>query len=303
MWRTSPSRYSPVTTGARSAVRSASARAISPMVCGSPLPLLYARRRPRQARPAGPGRRCSPPPRPRTCDEVPALPAVLEHPGRLAALERGAEERGHARVGGVARHARAVDVVVAQATPRPSGGAGPRPRPGAPGRVWWPRRRCAGRSARPPRPGRGAAVAALRARRLEPSRVQVRGPARPRPHHRRAAGTRSGPRRRRPSNRPAPAAAHPPRPSRASSTAVPRSLQRRRRARPRSPCPARPWPPGGTPRPRRAARRPRRPASRTSAHRARPPGAGGSGRGRQQGVEDDGLVPGRRAVRRRCASR
>ncbi len=42
MRRTSPSRYSPVTTGSAPPYAAASARAISPTVCGSPLPVLYA---------------------------------------------------------------------------------------------------------------------------------------------------------------------------------------------------------------------------------------------------------------------
>ena len=46
--------------------------------------------------------------------EVAALAAILEHPRRHAVLQAGAEDRGHARVGGVARHPRAVHVVVAQ---------------------------------------------------------------------------------------------------------------------------------------------------------------------------------------------
>ena len=60
-------------------------------------------------------------------DEVAALAAVLEHPRRHAVLQAGAEDRGHARVGGVARHPRAVHVVVAQpdrdaaGQPRPAG--------------------------------------------------------------------------------------------------------------------------------------------------------------------------------------
>ena len=46
--------------------------------------------------------------------EVARLAAVLEDLRRFTALEGGAEHRGHAGVGGVARHHRAVDVVVAQ---------------------------------------------------------------------------------------------------------------------------------------------------------------------------------------------
>jgi hypothetical protein len=42
MCRTSPSRYSPVTTGSGPPYAAASAVAISPTVCGSPLPVLYA---------------------------------------------------------------------------------------------------------------------------------------------------------------------------------------------------------------------------------------------------------------------
>jgi signal transduction histidine kinase len=42
MCRTSPSRYSPVTTGSGPPYAAARARAISPTVCGSPLPVLYA---------------------------------------------------------------------------------------------------------------------------------------------------------------------------------------------------------------------------------------------------------------------
>ena len=40
MCRTSPRRYSPVTTGSGPPQAAASARAISPTVCGSPLPVL-----------------------------------------------------------------------------------------------------------------------------------------------------------------------------------------------------------------------------------------------------------------------
>lgn len=44
--RTSPSRYSPVTTGAGPPYASASAAASSPIVCGSPLATLYGRSSP-----------------------------------------------------------------------------------------------------------------------------------------------------------------------------------------------------------------------------------------------------------------
>ena len=57
--------------------------------------------------------------------EVAHLPAVLEDLGRLAALERGAEHRRHPRVGRVARHPGAVDVVVAQRQGRGAGLAHP----------------------------------------------------------------------------------------------------------------------------------------------------------------------------------
>jgi len=50
--------------------------------------------------------------------EIAALAAVLEHLRRRAVLQAGTEDRRHAGVGGVARHPRTVDVVVAQADRR-----------------------------------------------------------------------------------------------------------------------------------------------------------------------------------------
>ena len=124
MCRTSPSRYSPGDHRRRAAAAPRPARAaISPTVCGSPLPMLYAvqraRRRGRAVQRRHVGRRHVP-----HVDEVPPLAAVLEDPRRLAAGQRGPEEGGDARVRGVARHARPVHVVVAQR--RPPGRRSPR---------------------------------------------------------------------------------------------------------------------------------------------------------------------------------
>ena len=137
--------------------------------------------------------------------EVAHLAAVLEDPRRLARLERGAEDRCDAGVRGVARHARAVDVVV----PQPDGA-----RPGLPG----PRQRVVllGQLARriaaarvQPRvlrhelPGRASdrsARSGSRSRRRRARRGCVPAAA-----ARRAARRRSGPRRRPPSSWPAPA--------------------------------------------------------------------------------------------------
>ena len=58
-------------------------------------------------------------------DEVPALAAVLVHPGCLAPLERAAEQAGHPGVRRVLGHVRAVDVVVAQRDGGSARGAGP----------------------------------------------------------------------------------------------------------------------------------------------------------------------------------
>jgi len=58
-------------------------------------------------------------------DEVAALAAVLEHLGRRAVLQAGPEDRGHARVRSVSRHARTVHVVVPQAHRVAAGQPGP----------------------------------------------------------------------------------------------------------------------------------------------------------------------------------
>ncbi len=122
MWRTSPSRYSPVTTGRGLRTRRP-ARVPSPRPCGVPAagvvsgqyPLLGFRLKSRHV-----GRGHIP-----DVHEVPPLAAVLEDARRLTARERGAEEGRDARVRGVAGHSRAVHVVVAQRHGRTAGG--PRP--------------------------------------------------------------------------------------------------------------------------------------------------------------------------------
>ena len=162
----------------------------------------------------------------RDVDEVAALAAVLEDPGRPAGLQRRAEDRRDPGVRGVARHPGPVDVVVAQGDHGAAGLRGPRPRPGAPGRAWSRRRRCAGRAARPRRPAPASSGAPQRGQaRLEPAGGQV-GDSRGRPGGPgRARRRRTRPRRRRPSSWPAPAGRTPARAIAASSTAVPRSLQ------------------------------------------------------------------------------
>ncbi len=105
--------------------------------------------------------------------EVPELGPVLEDPGGAPGLERGTEKRRHPGVGRVARHPRAVDVVVAQRHGLPAGRPGPRP-----GQVLL---RELGGGVDVPRVHRrvlrheigGERVAAALAAGLEPARVQV----------------------------------------------------------------------------------------------------------------------------------
>ena len=54
----------------------------------------------------------------RDVDEVASLTAVLEHLGCLAPGRGRAEDGGHPGVGGVSRHPRSVDVVVAKGDDR-----------------------------------------------------------------------------------------------------------------------------------------------------------------------------------------
>ena len=212
MCRTSPSRYSPVTTGSGPPYAAASARAISPTVCGSPLPVLYAVSAPSgrtrlQRRHVGRGHVPH-------VHEVPALAAVLEDARGLAAGERGAEEGGDARVRGVAGHARPVHVVVAQRHRRPARGPRPRRRQVLLGEL--------GRRVHVARVDRGVLADQAR-RQLRAAHAGTAARSAPRPGRRRpaapaapprAARRCSGPRRTPPSTRPARAAAPPPRPSR-----------------------------------------------------------------------------------------
>ena len=81
-------------------------------------------------------------------DEVAELAAVLEDLGCPPGLQRAAEEAGDSGVRRVARHPRAVDVVVAEGRDR-ADAHGRRRRTGAPGGAWSRRTRCADRAARP----------------------------------------------------------------------------------------------------------------------------------------------------------
>ena len=228
--------------------------------------------------------------------EVAPLRAVLEHPRRLAALQRGAEDRRDPGVRGVAGHPRAVHVVVAQRPHRAAGLPGPRR-----GQVLLRELRRGVGAARVERrvlrhqPG-AQRVAAARAARLEPAGVQVGARAAARAGTARARRRRSGPRRRPPSTRPAPAGCTPAR--RASRRAAPRCrgrCARRTPARRTGRRRARPSPPGGRPRRRRAAaaragpRRGRR-RGRTRGRTAHAGGAAGRAPGEQR-VEQDDLVP------------
>ena len=106
--------------------------------------------------------------------EVAPLAAVLEDPRRAPGLQRGPEDRRDAAVRGVPGHAGPVHVVVAQRDHACRRSAGPTPRPGAPGRAWWRRRRCAGRAARPRRPAPASSGSPQAGQaRLEPARGQV----------------------------------------------------------------------------------------------------------------------------------
>ena len=145
---------------------------------------------------------------------------------------RGAEDRRDARVGRVARHPRAVDVVVAQRGRRARRSrARTRPR-GAPGAASSPRRRCAGRRARPRRPPPAPAGDRTpgTAARSGPA-VQVGGAARGPGGRPRARRSGSGPRRRRPCSR---RARRGPRTRRARARAAARPC--RGRCGPRSPA-------------------------------------------------------------------
>ncbi len=89
-------------------------------------------------------------------DEVAPLAAVLEHARRAAGGVGGAEDARDAGVGRVARHPRAVDVVVAQRGDGHARLARVTRRTGAPARAWSRRTRCAGPAARPPAPSPAA---------------------------------------------------------------------------------------------------------------------------------------------------
>ena len=125
-WRTSPGRYCPVTTGSIPApVPRPTRRATSRMLTGVPEATLYAANAPAsrsshglQGTQVGAGDVVD-------VHEVAHLPAVLEHPRRLAALQRGAEDRGDAGVRRVPRHAGPVHVVVPQRDDCPVGLPGP----------------------------------------------------------------------------------------------------------------------------------------------------------------------------------
>jgi hypothetical protein len=114
--------------------------------------------------------------------EVPALASVLEHPGRLAAGERRAEEGRHPGIGGVARHPGAVHVVVPQRHGRPARAPGPRGHQVLLGQL--------GRRVHVPGVGGGLFTdqaggevpPALGAPRLEPARVEVGHGPWARPH-------------------------------------------------------------------------------------------------------------------------
>ena len=99
----------------------ASARAMSPTVRGVPEPTLKARTPDTccLAGEHGRGRDVA------HMHEVAALSAVLEHLRRFAAPQRRGEDRRHARIGRVARHAGAVDVVIAHRRDRAAGDARP----------------------------------------------------------------------------------------------------------------------------------------------------------------------------------
>ena len=115
MWRTSPRRYWPVTTGRGPLSASASAAAMSPTVRGVPEPTLKAHTRAASSQQEPLRRHVA------DMDEIAPLIAVLEHLGRLAAPQRRDENRGDARIGRVARHAGTVDVVIAQRGHRTAG--------------------------------------------------------------------------------------------------------------------------------------------------------------------------------------
>ena len=117
MCRTSPRRYCPVTTGCRPLERARQgsrhitdgARRARPDIEGAhALGMLLARQHGRGGDVAH-------------VNEIPALAAVLKNLGRLAAPERRGEDRRHAGVRRIARHARAVDVVIAQRRDRTAG--------------------------------------------------------------------------------------------------------------------------------------------------------------------------------------
>ena len=201
-------------------------------------------------------------------DEVTHLPAVLENPWWITLFQRRAEDRRHPGIGGVARHAGAVDVVVAQRHHRAAGGLRPRQRVvllrGLAGRV------------QAARPQRGILVdeppaqllAAERTAVLEEPRRRGRRAAAAAGRPIRAPDTDSDPARRPPSTTPAPDAA--PR-RRTSAPAAPWWRNRcgcRRRARRRRPPRHPPSRPGDTPGPPRpaAAPAPRRRARRRCRH-------------------------------------
>ena len=161
--------------------------------------------------------------------EVAGLAAVLEDLRRLAALERGAEQRRDAGVRGVPRHPGAVDVVVAQRHRRGAGLA--HPRRGVvllgdlAGGVDVRGSSRASSSTSAQSAGGRSAGSGCRSRR--PRARRPRAAAAP---GRRARGTRSGPRRRPPSRRPAPAGRHPPRASRPAARRCRGRCGRRTRA-------------------------------------------------------------------------
>ena len=151
MCRTSPRRYSPVTSRRRAAARAGDEPAPRRGSRRAARADVVRRRTPRRRLDTAAGREVG---RGDVVDvhEVAHLPAVLEDPRRLAALERRAEHRGHPGVRRVPRHPRAVDVVVAQRDHEPPPACAPRPRRSAPARPCWRRSGCAGRAGRPRRP-------------------------------------------------------------------------------------------------------------------------------------------------------
>ncbi len=115
MWRTSPSRHRPVTTGARSASMASHhgigerPGQVADGVGGSAGDVVGAGLDvgPGEGGHVGPGHVVD-------VDEVPGLAAVLEHLRGLPGGQGAPEDRRHPRVGRVPRHPRPVDVVVAE---------------------------------------------------------------------------------------------------------------------------------------------------------------------------------------------